>query len=158
MTTYILDNWGEFRNALERTLSLAEDGVCVFDADLAQLGFQQATCIEQLQRLLVGNPAASIRIALKRVDHLHRDHPRLIQLLTHHSHAVQVQQIHENLAHLRETIVISDARHAVIRFDQDSPRSKLILAAPLEVAPYRKRFEDIWREGGEAFSPTQLGL
>lgn len=81
-----------------------------------------------------------------------------MEILTHNSHRVQLQQTHESLAFLRDTIVIADGIHGVIRFDQDHPRSKLILASRQEVAPYLQRFEDIWLERGEPFSPTVLGL
>lgn len=158
MTTTLYNSWGEFRNSLEQVLSLTEQNLCIFDADLAQLGLNQISTIQHLQRLLAGNPSARIRIALKQTEHLHRDHPRLIQLLKQHSHAVQVQQTHESLAPLRDTIVIADGVHGVIRFDQDHRRSKLILASKQDVAPYLQRFEDIWLEGGDPFSPTLLGL
>ncbi len=158
MSTNLYSTWGEFRHAVEQLLDLSAHELCIFDADLAQLGLNQLSSIERLQRLLTANPGARIRIALKRTDHLHRDHPRLIHLLSRHGHAVQIQQIPDNLAHLRDTLVISDACHAVVRFDQDHPRSKLILASPEATTPYQQRFDDIWSEGGTPFSPTILGL
>lgn len=158
MTSTLYNSWGEFRHSLTQLFALSTQSLCIFDADLAQMGFDQTATIQELQRLLRDNPSANIRIALKRTDHLHRDHPRLINLLNHHGHAVHVQQTHESLAPLRDTLVIADGIHAVIRFDQDHPRSKLLLASKPEVAPYLQRFEDIWLEGGEPFSPTQLGL
>ncbi|WP_303786802.1 hypothetical protein [Azovibrio restrictus] len=158
MSSILYNTWGEFRHAAEQILDLTTHELCIFDADLAQLGLNQLASIERLQRLLAGNPAASIRIALKRTDHLHRDHPRLIQLLGRYGHRVHLQQIPDNLAHLRDTLVISDARHALIRFDQDHPRGKLILAEPEKIIVYRQRFDDIWNEGGTPFSPAPLGL
>lgn len=158
MSSILYSTWGEFHHAVGQIFDLTAHELCIFDADLAQLGLNQLTSIERLQRLLTANPAASIRIALKRTDHLHRDHPRLVQLLGRYGHMVHVQQIPDNLAHLRDTLVISDARHAVIRFDQEHPRSKLILADPEEIIAYRLRFDDIWNEGGTPFSPAPLGL
>lgn len=158
MTTSIHDTWGEFRGAFDQVLALAHRNLCLFDGNLEQLGLSQTNRIEQLRRLATENPAAKIRIALKATDQLHRNHPRLIQLLETHSHAVHVQQIPDSLQHLRDTLVIADASHALIRFDQDHPRSKLILADQAATAPYAQRFEAIWSEGGYAFSPNTLGL
>lgn len=52
MTTTLYNSWGEFRNSLEHVLSLTEQNLCIFDANLAQLGLNQAGMIQQLQRLL----------------------------------------------------------------------------------------------------------
>lgn len=158
MSTALHTTWGEFRLAVAHTFDLVRHDLCIFDADLAQLGLDQLANIERLERLLHASPAAHIRIALQRTEHLHRDHPRLLQLLQHYGHALILQQTPEHLVSLRDTLVIADACHAVIRFDRDHPRSKSILACAEAVQPYQQRFDDIWREGGYRFSPTVLGL
>ncbi|MDD3484398.1 hypothetical protein [Azovibrio restrictus] len=158
MPTQIHSTWGEFRASFEQVLAHTRHSLCIFDADLEQLGLDQAIRFEQLRQLLASDPATSIRIALKTTEHLHRQHPRLIQLLQTHGHAVHVQQIPDSLLQLRDTLIIGDQEHALVRFDQDHPRAKLIIADKKESSPYLQRFEDIWQEGGTPFTPTPLGL
>jgi hypothetical protein len=158
MATEIHNTWGEFRAAFDQILALARHSLCVFDGDLAQLGLDQAARMAELQRLLTDNPAATVRIALKQTDHLHRNYPRLVQLLKYQGHVAQVRQIPVSLRHLRDTLVIADQQHLLVRFDLEHPRFKQVLDDSIETAPYLKRFEEIWTESAHAFSPTPLGL
>jgi hypothetical protein len=158
MATEIHTTFEAFRAAFDQILALARHELCIFDDDLAQLGLEQAARMAELQRLLTGNPKARARIALKRTDHLTRDHPRLVQLMKYHGHLMEARQIPDTLQRLRDSLVIVDQRCALVRFDWEHPRSRLILEDDVETAPYLKRFEAIWAEGGHVFSPTPLGL
>ena len=64
----------------------------------------------------------------------------------------------DHLAQLRDAMIIVDDTHALVRFDRDQPRGKLLIDEPDEVAPYRRRFDEIWSEGGHPVSLTTLGL
>jgi hypothetical protein len=158
MTHEIHSTWGEFRYAFRQILRVTRQNLCIFDDNLALLGLQQFEAIELVQRLLARDPVATVRIALRRMDRLRDDHPRLVQLLARQSHRVQTTQIPENLRHLRDTFVISDDEHALVRFDLEHPRHKFILADRAETAPYVQRFSDIWANPGTPFVPVALGL
>jgi hypothetical protein len=69
-----------------------------------------------------------------------------------------MQQTADQLAHLRDSMILVDDAHAVIRFDRDQPRGKLLVDESDEVMPYRRRFEEIWAEGGTPVAATTLGL
>ncbi|MDR3324097.1 MAG: hypothetical protein LBS89_07835 [Zoogloeaceae bacterium] len=162
MTTEIYNTWGEFHAAFDRILAQARQRVCIFDGDLAQLGLGHPARIAELQRLLTNPPLAAtaptLRIALKQTDHLHREHPRLVALLKHYGHLLAVQQVSDSLRSLRDTLVIADDAHTLVRFDLEHPRSKIIVEDVEETQPYLQRFEEIWADGGALFSPTILGL
>lgn len=158
MTSSIFNSWGELKTACNQVLVAAQHSLCIFDGDLSCLGLSQSENMSQLHRLVSMTPAGKIRIALKQTDHLHRDYPLLVQFCENFSHVVQIQQVPEHLYRLRDSLVIADSLHVLARFDQDHPRSKLIVFDKQESAPYCKRFEDIWNEGGYPFSPTTLGL
>lgn len=55
-------------------------------------------------------------------------------------------------------MILVDEKYALIRFERDLPRSKLLIDEPDEVRPYLSRFKEIWAEGGEPVSSTTLGL
>ncbi|MDR2165262.1 MAG: hypothetical protein LBO79_06505 [Zoogloeaceae bacterium] len=156
MTREIHNSWREFHAATEQVLGRAQRELCIWDNDLAELRLDMPEHIDCLRRILIGN--ADVRIALKRTDHLHRDHPRLVELFKHYSHTFQILQVHAGLENVRDTLVIADRAHVVIRPELAQPRSTHILDDPVETAPWLKRFEAVWAEGGIPFSPTTLGL
>jgi hypothetical protein len=55
-------------------------------------------------------------------------------------------------------MVLIDGKHALIRFDREQARSKLLIDEAEELRPYLNRFEEIWAEGGEMLSSNTLGL
>jgi hypothetical protein len=55
-------------------------------------------------------------------------------------------------------MVIVDDKHALIRFERDLPRSKLLVDEADELRPYLIRFREIWSEGGEGLTTSTLGL
>lgn len=159
MTSSIFNSWGELKAACNQVLVAAQHTLCIFDGgDLSCLGLSQSESVSQLHRLVSMTPAGRIRVALKQTGHLHRDYPLLVRLFENFSHVVQIQQVPEHLYRLRDSLVIADSLHVLTRFDQDHPRSKLIVFDKQEAAPYCRRFEEIWNEGGYSFSATTLGL
>jgi Xaa-Pro aminopeptidase len=158
MTHEIHNTWGEFRTAFGQILSLTRQNLCIFDDDLGQLGLQQTAAIESLQQLLANDPVATIHIALRHVDRLREEHPRLVQLLALQSHRMRITQIPETLQHLRDAFVVADAAHVLARFELEQPRHAFILDDNAEAAPYAQRFADIWALPGTPFLSTVLGL
>ena len=51
---------------------------------------------------------------------LQQRHPILQELLTTYSHNSAVQQTPEHLAHLRDSMILVDDAHALIRFDRNA--------------------------------------
>lgn len=158
MPTEILTTWGDYQVAVDRLLAVTSGHLHIYDSDLAQIKLDAPARIEALQRLLMRSREANIRIALRDTTHLHRHQPRLTELWHLHTHCVFALQTPENLAHLRDCMILADARHGLVRFDQDHPRCKLILDDPEELAPYVRRFNEIWQEGGTALTSGVTGL
>lgn len=158
MTHEIHSTWGEYRHAFGQILRLSKQSLYIFDDDLTQLGLQSAESAELVRQMLTKNPVASVRIALRRIDKLRETHPRLVQLVASQSHRIQIAQIPSNLQHLRDTIVVSDNEHTLVRFDLEHARHKFILADVPEVVPYAQRFSEIWATPGTPFAPTAMGL
>jgi len=122
------------------------------------LHLETAERIEMLKRPLASTRQDCLRIALRNTAPLQQRQPLVQRLLAMHSHNSAAQQTPEQLNHLRDSMILVDDVHALIRFDRDQPRSKLLIDEPEEVMPYRRRFEEIWAEGGIPVATTTLGL
>ena len=159
MSRELFTTWSDYQSAIDCLLALATKRVWIYDEDLGMLHLENPERIEMFKRPLAAVSDDCLRIALRNAKSLQRQRQPLLQrLLTTHSHNSAVQQTPEQLAHLRDSMILVDDGHALIRFDRDQPRGKLLIDEPEEVMPYRRRFEEIWSEGGTPISATTLGL
>ena len=158
MSRELITSWNDYQSAIDRILALACKQVWIYDEDLGILHFETTERIEALKRPLVLLHPDCLRIALRNAASLHQRQPLMQRLLTTYSHNSAAQQTPEHLGHLRDSMILVDDAHALIRFDWEHPRSKLLIDEPGEVMPYRRRFAQIWAEGGIPASPTTLGL
>lgn len=158
MARELITSWGDFQTAFDRLLAIAERKICIYDEDLGHLRLDSANHLDALKRLLGNTPPGNVRLALRNAEPLRREQPRLITLLADYSHCLAACQTPPHLAHLRDSLILVDDRHGLVRFERDLPRSKLLLDEVEELKPYLARFEEIWNEGGEAVSATTLGL
>ena len=149
---------GEYQVALDRLLALATKRIWIYDEDLTVLRLETPERIELLRAPLAARHPDGLRIAVRNLGPLQQRQPLLQNLLRAHTHNSAAQQTAEQLASLRDSMILVDDVHALIRFDRDQWRSKLLIDEPDEVAPYRRRFEDIWAEGGTPYGATTLGL
>lgn len=157
MTRELITAWSDYQIALDRLLALATHQILIYDDDLGQLSLDGLR-LAHLQRILNHGTPNALRIALRNAVRLRNHHPRLIGLLGTWSHLAAAQQTPETLAHLRDSMILVDRRHGLIRFEQAHPRSKLLLDDPEAIVPYVHRFASIWDEGGEPVSTVTLGL
>lgn len=158
MSRELITSWSDYQIAIDRVLSLAHKRICIYDEDLVQLHFESPARIAILKLVLSEEKHDCLRIALRNSASLQQHQPLLRNLLKTFSHNSAVQQTPEQLGHLRDSIILVDDAHALIRFDRDQARGKLLIDESDEVMPYRRRFEEIWTEGGTPVSATTLGL
>ncbi|MCL2345087.1 MAG: hypothetical protein FWC58_04450 [Desulfobulbus sp.] len=159
MTRELMTSWNDYRAAVDRLLAVASEKIAIYDDDLAHLRLGSRDNLDHLQRLLMTGHGMALRIVVRDAEPLRRQQePGLLKLLATYGHRAAALQTPEHLARLRDNMLIVDDRHALIRFDRDQARSKLLLDEADEVRAYSKRFEDLWTEGGEVISATALGL
>ncbi|HMY07757.1 MAG TPA: hypothetical protein PLT57_11825, partial [Accumulibacter sp.] len=84
--------------------------------------------------------------------------PRLLSLLASYAPALTLIVAPATLAALRDSILIADDRHLLVRFDRQQPRARQLIDEVIDCQPYVARFAEILAEGGETISPTTLGL
>lgn len=158
MARELITSWGDYQVAIDRLLALACQKICIYDQDLHQLKLESPPRLDALKRVLLGTEHDALRIALRDATALRREHPLLNNLLTTYSHRTQAQETPEQIAHLRDNMILVDGKHALIRFDRDHARGKLLIDEADEVRPYLIRFAEILAEGGEPIGSSTLGL
>jgi hypothetical protein len=158
MSRELFTTWADYQTAIDRVLALATKRICIYDEDLGLLHLETPERLAALKAPFASAGSDCLRIALRNVAPLQQRHPLLLRLLATHGHKCAMQQTADQLAHLRDSMILVDDAHAVIRFDRDQPRGKLLVDESDEVMPYRRRFEEIWAEGGTPVAATTLGL
>lgn len=158
MARELFTTWGEYQAGIDRILAMAEREVRIYDQDLGLLKLESGTRLTHIERLLHGNRPDTLHVALRDAEPFRHHQPRLFGLFAAHNHAMAVQQTPEHLANLRDSMILVDGRHGLIRFDLEQPRAKLLVDEITELLPYCRRFDELWAEGGTPVSATTLGL
>jgi len=158
MARELITSWSDYQVAIDRLLDLACRKIYIYDQDIGQLKLETPSRLTNLKRVLQGPDQDALQIALRDATVLREAHPLLNNMLTTYSHRVLAQQTSEQLAHLRDSMILVDGKHALIRFDCDQARSKLLIDDADEVRPYLIRFAEILSEGGEPITSSTLGL
>lgn len=157
MSRELLTSWSDYQMALDRILVLTTENIAIYDEDLETLALEGRR-LNYLLAVVNTGKVGALRIAVRNANPMQSRQPRLLALLSTYSHHAAAQQTPEHLAHLRESMVVVDNKHALIRFDRDQPRCKLILDDTEAVRPYLLRLDEIWREGGNPTTSHALGL
>jgi len=158
MNSELITYWSEHDSSLRKLLALAEKTLCIFDEDLSKLKLESAENAEELRRFLAADEHNSLRIVLRNAEPFRRSSPRLMKLLATYPLRMTILECPEHLASLADSLLIADDTHALVRFNKDHARAKVIINNAEECIPYVHRFEEILKEGGEQVSATTLGL
>lgn len=158
MSRELITSWNDYQAAIDRLLVMAGQKICIYDENLTQFRLNSSSRLNELKRILHQGHGDVLRIALRDAHHLYQQNPQFLGLLSTYSHLAEAQQTPPQLADLRDSMLLIDGKHALIRFDQDQPRSKLLIDEAAELRPYLLRFSEIWSEGGERIQNTATGL
>lgn len=158
MAHELITDWHGYHLAVKRLLSIAETSVMIYSGELSSFKLESAENLASIERLLNTTHSTTIQIALRDDQNWQTTHPRLARLFINHSHLVTIRQAPSEFSHLRDSMLIVDHRHSLIRFEQNLARSKLLLDESPEVRPYIDRFLEICEISGQAFSFKTLGL
>jgi len=158
MARELITSWADYQTAVDRLLAIACEKICVYDEDLASLKLESANRLSAIKRVLLASHGEVLRIAVRNAALIRQQHPMFQQLLSTYAHLAKAQETPTQLAHLRDSMIIVDDKHALIRFERDLPRSKLLIDEADELRPYLTRFREIWEEGGEGVTTTTIGL
>ena len=159
MSREIISFPSDYQDALDRLFEMARESISIFEVDGQFLRLEDNKRLELVRRFLQGaSLSPCLRLAVRDGEAIRRKHPRLLQLLGCFGHIFSARQTSASLAHLRDTMILVDGRHGLIRFDLEQARSKLLIDETEELRPYYRRFEEIWSEQAEEITATTLGL
>jgi hypothetical protein len=146
------DSEAAYRAAIDTTLAAARHEIRIFDHDLLQMALGDKDRAAQIAAFLAGGKDHRLRIVLHDTGPLEQRLPRLIDLIRLYGHLAEVRRTPDHLRHLTDRWLLADGNHGVVRFHGDHARGKLLIAAPTEVAPWWRRFDDLCEES-EICSP-----
>jgi hypothetical protein len=152
------DSKADFQAAVDRLLEQPGRELRIFDPDLASLRVNDSDRIERLERFLLASRTRRIYIAVHNTEHLTRQCPRMLTLLTRFSHAIQVNRTHEEIRELQDAFLVVDAMHYVRRPAAAFFRGAMGLGDDNEGLAMRGRFMEIWAASYPAVSGTTAGL
>ena len=158
MTRELITCWSDYLAAIDRLLPLAGEKIFIYDEDLSLLKLDARARVDALKRPLQTSRATTLQIAVRNAEPLRRHMPLLIHLLSTYQAQTSARQTLDDIAHLRDSMVIIDDKHALIRFEKNLPRSKLLIDDPEAIRPYLSRFSEICSAGGDLISDSTLGL
>lgn len=154
----LLDTIAAQTDAIDEILELAQQRVCVFDADLAQTGWNTAKRAERLAAFLRRERTARVEIILHDTRWLEGSCPRLRALHKLHASAITVYRTGREARHAMDPLLIADGRHFLHRFHIDHARAALAIDKPALARPLVMRFDEIWATGEPGLGATVLGL
>ncbi|MBS1144498.1 MAG: hypothetical protein H6R14_1904 [Proteobacteria bacterium] len=158
MARELITSWADYQLALDRLLAIACHKISIYDEDIASLKLDSDARMLHVKRILQSGQGETLQIAVRNSSLIRQKHPQLLTLLATYGHRASAHQTPPQLSHLRDSMILVDDKHALIRFERDLPRSKLLIDEIDEVRPYLTRFKEIWAENGESISGTVLGL
>jgi hypothetical protein len=158
MARELITSWTDYQMALDRLLAIACHKISIYDEDLVTLKLESAPRLLHIKRVLLAGQDDALQIAVRNAGPVRQKNPLLLNQLTTFGHRASARETPPQLAHLRDSMILVDDKHALIRFERDMPRSKLLIDEIDEIRPYLARFREIWSEGGENITSTALGL
>ena len=147
-----------FQSAFNRLMEQPGRELRVFEPDGAALRLNDAQRIERLERFLIASRTRRPYLVVHSTDHLTRQCPRLLTLLRRFSHAMQINQTHEEIRELQDAFLLLDAMHYVRRPMATLFRGAMGLGDENEGQALRGRFGEIWAASYPAVSSTTVGL
>lgn len=147
-----------FQAAVERLLEQPGRELRVFDPDGAALRLNDAGRIEGLERFLLASRTRRLYLVVHNTDHITRQCPRLLSLLRRFSHAIQINQTHEEIRDVQDAFLLLDSVHYVRRPVAALFRGAMGLGDENEGQALRGRFGEIWAASYPAVSSTTVGL
>jgi hypothetical protein len=154
----LFDTEAAFQAALDRILEQAGRELRIFDPDLAALRLNAPERIARIERFLRASRTRRLYMVVHDTGHVTRNCPRMMGLLARYSHAIQINQTHQEIRELQDSFLVLDAMHYLRRPVARFFRGALGLNDENEALAMRGRFGEIWSASYPAVSATTIGL
>lgn len=148
----------EYRQAFDRLLAATRLHLRIYDQDLRELALDTPARIDALRSLCLSGPGRRIEILLRNWDSVRDHQPRLMELLQHFSHALEIRQEESVDQAPMDAYVLGDDRLILTRPHRDSARSLLHLDDPLACRAHIQTFSQFWERSEGPLASRPLGL
>jgi hypothetical protein len=152
------DTEGAFQAALDRILEQDGRELRIFDPDLAALRLNSPERVARVEHFLRASRTRRLYMVVHDTGHVTRHCPRMMGLLARYSHAIQINQTHQEIRELQDSFLVLDALHYLRRPVARFFRGALGLNDENEALAMQGRFGEIWSASFPAVAPTTLGL
>lgn len=152
------DSEGDYQQAVDQLLEQPGRELRIFDPDLSSLRLNSPARIAQLEKFLRFSRTRRIYIVVHHTELLTRRSPRMMELLKLFTHAIQINQTHEEIQSLQDAFMVLDAQHYLRRPVADFFRGAIALNDETEALAMRTRFQEIWSSSFPGVSSATLGL
>jgi len=158
-TRRALDTWSEGFEAALALLERTEHALWVVNHDLSGVLPERDEFPDALLRCLQRLPAERVHLLMRDVVPLMTRMPRMRRSLTDYAHVASVRQAATQHARdMDRCIMISDARHVLVRSRYDRPRAFVSFDDPTAAATEIPQIETIWHAASNANIGAVLGL
>jgi len=148
----------DFQQAVDRLLGQPGRELRIFDPDLAALRLNSPARIAALENFLRESRTRKIYFAAHDTEHLTRECPRMMGLLKLFTHAIQINQTHEEIRNIQDSFLVLDTQHYLRRPVAAHFRGAIGLNDEAEALAMRSRFQEIWAASFPGVSSTTVGL
>ena len=152
------ENNAGFQTAVDRLLEQPGRELRIFDPDAAALRLNDSARVARLESFLLASRTRRFYLVVHNTDHLTRQCPRLLILLRRFSHAMQINQTHEEIREVHDAFMLLDSVHYVRRPVAALFKGSIGLGDENEGQALRGRFAEFWSASYPAVSSTTVGL
>jgi hypothetical protein len=136
----------EYEAALDTALAKAQRCIRIFEHTLGR-GYNSPQRFDLLRSFLLASRRNRVLIVVHEPHTIDRNCPRVLNLLRLHSHAISIQETHENAKSVYDPFTVVDDHSFVHRFHFDEAHSLALMTRPAST-----RFRAL-RRNWEASSP-----
>jgi len=152
-----LDGIAAYETAIDTVIASAQRNLRIFDRSLSR-EYNSPRRYDLLRDFLLASRVNRVQIVVHEPDAIHRDCPRLVNLLKQFSHALAIHRTQPRARRVYDPFLLADDVSYVHRFHYDQPRGVLALGDLNGGQELLGRYEEIWEASDPALSATTLGL
>ena len=154
----LITSRGEYQEAIDMLLPMAQRELRVFDPDLSDLRLHVPERIALLRGFLARSRNNRLYIAVHKTHFIEQRAPRLIQVLGLFASSIFIQRTQGDAARVEDCFILCDEAHLVRRPVAAQPRGVILTNDLDEAARMRERFEQIWENSEPGVSANTSGL
>ena len=148
----------ELHAAFDELLAGAQRLLRLYDHDLSVFNIDHTARHASLRAMCLAGGGRRIELLLDKIEHISRDHPRLMQLVRDFGHVLEIRQADPAMPRPDQAFVLADRRGVLVRADKTALRGTLHLDDTLTAAKLDQEFEGMWQRAQGGVTATTLGL